>query len=249
MRLRSSLPSENPRISILGNPDAPRLSIVSFVVRHREGHLHHNYVVALLNDLFGIQARGGCSCAGPYGHRLLGIDPTTASKFDEQIAIGCVGVRPGWVRLNFNYFLSEETFDFIVRAVNLVADHGWRLLPDYTFCSASGNWLHRRGHAKPAMRLADISYASGEQTYTSTHSQEGEENIERILRDAERILLAGAAPEHIAVAENGVHPADFEALRWFPLPGEVAAELRGEADHDTRISHPLRLRCTPQPSA
>ena len=47
---------------------------MSFLVRHGDLYLHHNFVVALLNDLFGIQARGGCSCAGPYGHRLLGID-------------------------------------------------------------------------------------------------------------------------------------------------------------------------------
>jgi len=63
-----------PTIEILGNLDAERLSIVSFVVRAPSGrYLHHNFVVSLLNDLFGIQSRGGCSCAGPYGHRLLGI--------------------------------------------------------------------------------------------------------------------------------------------------------------------------------
>jgi selenocysteine lyase/cysteine desulfurase len=64
-----------PSITILGNLSAQRLSIVSFTVRSPGGaYLHHNFVVALLNDLFGIQTRGGCSCAGPYGHRLLDID-------------------------------------------------------------------------------------------------------------------------------------------------------------------------------
>ena len=67
--------SEHPNLEILGRRDAERLSIVSFIVRDGSGHhLHHNFVVAVLNDLFGIQSRGGCSCAGPYGHRLLGID-------------------------------------------------------------------------------------------------------------------------------------------------------------------------------
>src|SRR4029453_3237998 len=64
----------NPNLELLGNLDAPRLPIVSFRVRHGARYLHHELVVAMLNDLFGIQARGGCSCAGPYGHRLLGID-------------------------------------------------------------------------------------------------------------------------------------------------------------------------------
>jgi hypothetical protein len=79
----------NPAIEILGNPALDRLSIVSFVVRHQGRYLHHNFVVALLNDLFGIQSRGGCSCAGPYGHRLLGIDLDTSHEFEREIARGC----------------------------------------------------------------------------------------------------------------------------------------------------------------
>ena len=67
--------SAHPNIRVLGNPRATRLGIVSFMVEHGDRFLHHNFVVALLNDLFGIQARGGCSCAGPYGHRLLGHRP------------------------------------------------------------------------------------------------------------------------------------------------------------------------------
>jgi hypothetical protein len=64
-----------------------RLSIVSFVVTAPSGHwLHHNFVVALLNDLFGMQARGGCSCAGPYGHRLLGIDIERSHEFEREIS-------------------------------------------------------------------------------------------------------------------------------------------------------------------
>ena len=59
----------NAGIEVLGSQQAARLSIISFRIRHGNQYLHHNFVVALLNDLFGIQARGGCSCAGPYGHR------------------------------------------------------------------------------------------------------------------------------------------------------------------------------------
>ncbi len=99
---------EHPAIEVLGNPDAERLSIVSFVVRRPGGrYLHHNLVVSILNDLFGIQSRGGCSCAGPYGHRLLGIDLDRSHEFEREIAGGCEGIKPGWVRINFNYFVSE----------------------------------------------------------------------------------------------------------------------------------------------
>ena len=81
---------QNPKVYILGDHEAERLSIVSFVIRHvgkdgEQGFLHHNYVVALLNDLFGIQSRGGCSCAGPYGHRLLGIDLEQSHYFEREI--------------------------------------------------------------------------------------------------------------------------------------------------------------------
>ena len=115
-----------PTIEILGNPELDRLSIVSFVVRHvgpdgTRRYLHHNFVVALLNDLFGIQSRSGCSCAGPYGHRLLGIDLERSHEFEREIGRGCEGIKPGWVRVNFNYFISETVFDFILAAVDLVA--------------------------------------------------------------------------------------------------------------------------------
>ncbi|MGZ4497058.1 MAG: aminotransferase class V-fold PLP-dependent enzyme, partial [Nocardioides sp.] len=99
---------DEPSIELLGNLTAKRLSIVSFVVRSPSGrYLHHNYVVALLNDLFGIQSRGGCSCAGPYGHRLLGIDLERSHEFEREITGGCEGIKPGWVRVNFNYFVSD----------------------------------------------------------------------------------------------------------------------------------------------
>ena len=69
-------------------------------------YLHHNFVVALLNDLFGIQARGGCSCAGPYGHRLLAIGAARSHALREEIGHGCDGIKPGWTRVNLNYFIS-----------------------------------------------------------------------------------------------------------------------------------------------
>ena len=110
----------NPRIEILGSCQARRLAVVSFRARHGEGlYLHHNFVVALLNDLFGIQARGGCSCAGPYGHRLLAIGAARSHALREEIGHGCEGVKPGWTRVNLNYFISAAAADYIADAVDL----------------------------------------------------------------------------------------------------------------------------------
>jgi len=152
--------NEHPNIRILCTKDRDRISIVSFVIRYGDQYLHWNFVVPLLNDLFGIQARGGCSCAGPYGHRLLGIEHRASEEFEKVLQQGYEGVRPGWVRLNFNYFISEPVVDFLIDAVRFVADEGWKLLPQYEMDPVSGLWRHRRGHPEPLLSLKDISYES-----------------------------------------------------------------------------------------
>jgi selenocysteine lyase/cysteine desulfurase len=206
--------SENPNIEILGNPKADRLSIVSFVIRHGAKTLHHNFVVALLNDLFGIQGRGGCSCAGPYGHRLLGIDHETSARFEKVIARGCEVIKPGWVRVNFNYFISEEEFTYILEAVHLVADQGWRLLPLYTFETETAIWRHRDGHPKPPASLHDLDLSTDRMTPPLTAPID---ELGGYLAEAKRILAEEPWPD-------GVSPElepEGERLRWFPNPGEV----------------------------
>jgi len=215
--------SDNPDIEILGNPHADRLSIVSFVVRHGERHLHHNFVVALLNDLFGIQARGGCSCAGPYGHRLLGIDLGTSHEFEREIARGCEGIKPGWVRVNFNYFIEEEVFEFILEAVHMVARHGWRLLPHYTFDPATGLWRHVFGPADPALSLADVAFTPGGVQYPEHRTTAPLSVLRDYLKWGAEIMTSAEAAEAPPPAEVS---ADFEHLRWFPLPGEAGSDGR-----------------------
>ncbi len=217
----------NPNLRILGNKEAPRLSIVSFIVRHGQGFLHHNFVVAVLNDLFGIQTRGGCSCAGPYGHRLLGIDLTTSKEFEREILRGSEGIKPGWVRVNFNYFISEKVFDFLLRAVHVVADEGWKLLPQYRFDPATGDWRHRRGHPEPPMGLDDITYQSGKMEYRSRRACEPEFALEGYLEEAKRIIAEAGAEDGGEPVRTAATSAEFEQLRWFPVPEEIAGELEG----------------------
>jgi selenocysteine lyase/cysteine desulfurase len=206
-----------PHIQILGNLDSQRLSIVSFVVKAPDGsYLHHNYVVALLNDLFGIQTRGGCSCAGPYGHRLLDIDLDTSHQFEQQIETGCEGIKPGWVRVNFNYFIDEDVFDYIVEAVRLVAQEGWRLLGDYRFEPATGLWRHRDGAVEPPLRLADVTYAAdGSMTWTRTAATAPASVLAEHLDEGRRIMAAATPPDWSDTAHL---TQDFDDLRWFALP-------------------------------
>ena len=216
--------SDEPAIEILGNVDAERLSIVSFVVRRpaspsgQSRYLHHNFVVALLNDLFGIQSRGGCSCAGPYGHRLLGIDIDWSHAFEREITRGCEGIKPGWVRVNFTYFLDEQVADFIIEAVRFVARHGAKFLTDYRFDAVTGLWHHRRGAVEPPLRLSDVHYDpdTGVMRYP-VHELHAEESVlAEHLREAEQLAAQRDEPG-CDQAPDGLS-SDFEALRWFDLP-------------------------------
>jgi len=210
----------HPNVEILGNHRARRLSIVSFRIAHGGRYLHHNFVVAVLNDLFGIQARGGCSCAGPYGHRLLAIDVDHSQAFQEEIGHGCDGIKPGWVRVNFNYFITDTVCDYLVDAVALLARWGHRLLTDYRFDPQTGLWHHRDGPGEPPLRLGDVRFTGAGLDYPQRHRRAGEDALAGYLSEARALL--GGRPDRVDDGPTGL-AADFEALRWFHLPPECLA--------------------------
>jgi selenocysteine lyase/cysteine desulfurase len=205
----------NPNLELLGSLDAPRLPIVSFRVRHGDRLLHHELVVALLNDLFGIQARGGCSCAGPYGHRLLGIGPDRSRALREQVLRGHLGVKPGWVRVSFNYFVSDAVADYLVEAVDLLATSGHRLLGDYRFDPWSGRWRHRAGPAEPAVSLPGLLGLDGPAPDPGPRPAAGEDALAGYLEHARRLLAA--RPDRPGDGPSWLAP-ELEALREFHLP-------------------------------
>jgi hypothetical protein len=183
----------------------------------------------MLNDLFGVQSRGGCSCAGPYGHRLLGIDIERSHEFEREISRGCDGIKPGWVRVNFNYFISDAVFEFILSAVELIASDGWRLLPQYAFDPATGMWRHAGPAVEPPLSLGDVHYEGGRMTYTAHRHREPESRLPAYLAEARDLFSSPPAPIPAAIegsAALAVGP-DFEALRWFWLPHEIALAPRG----------------------
>lgn len=209
--------SAEPAIEILGNLDAERLSIISFVVRRPGGrYLHHNFVVALLNDLFGVQARGGCSCAGPYGHRLLGIDIEHSHAFQHEIAAGCEGIKPGWVRVSFAYFIDDAVADYLIAAVRFVAREGDRFLTDYRFDPKTGLWRHREARRGARLHLADISYDAAPGGYGEHVARADVSMLADYLADAERLARQRDRP--LAEEPATGLDADAEALRWFDLP-------------------------------
>jgi selenocysteine lyase/cysteine desulfurase len=119
---------KNPRLDILGRSDAPALPIFSFRVRNLTGDLvHHQFFTRLLSDLYGVQARGGCACAGSYAHRLLGLGRAESDALYDAIFRGNEVEKPGWVRLNFSALMTNEKADVIINAVDSLA----YVAPDY----------------------------------------------------------------------------------------------------------------------
>jgi selenocysteine lyase/cysteine desulfurase len=192
----------DPNIEILGDPRADRLAILSFGIRHGGALLHGNFVVAVLSDLFGIQARSGCFCAGPYLHRMYPIAEEWSAAMHAEVLRGQIGAKLAFTRIGFNYFVSEEMFRYVIEAVRLVADHGWKLLPWYRFDPGTGIWRHRDGVAWVTNARASEAALAGQ------------------LRGARELLSTVSSPDEV---EDPPVTASFERARWFPLPGDVIA--------------------------
>ncbi|KAJ0454142.1 putative cysteine desulfurase [Helianthus annuus] len=134
---------------VLGNTKVERQGILSFLVHtttnsnKRDKPLNGTFVAKLLNDLFGIQARGGCACAAPYGHFLLGIDQVHSLTMKDAIKKGYIGVKVGWTRVSFPYYMSNEEYEYILAAIEFVAVYGQRFLPLYHLNWNTGSWAFK----------------------------------------------------------------------------------------------------------
>jgi selenocysteine lyase/cysteine desulfurase len=211
----------NRRIEILGNPALDRLAVVSLGLRHPRGLLHSHFVAAVLNDLFGIQVRSGCFCAGPYLHRLYPIHESWSRAMHAEAVDGQEGAKLSLLRVSFAHFMSDAVVDYIIEAVHLLADEGWKLLPLYRFDPRTARWHHRDEPLGAAPGLADV--ALGEQFAPPPRRTAPESALAGYLDEARRILRG---LEYPAAAQQCRVTPRFERIRWFPLPGEALAQLR-----------------------
>ena len=214
-----------------------RLAVVSLGVRHGDGLLHANFVVAVLSDLFGIQARSGCFCAGPYLHRTYAIDERWSTRMEAEVTNGQLGAKLAFTRLTFNYFISEAVFAYIVDAVHLLAHVGWKLLPLYRFDPATGLWRHRDAPPDaPTTLLAQLErepvpFATAPETVLAGQLVTAREVINAIDEHPPRGPL-----------DDPVVSDEFERIRWFPLPGEALAQLSGATAGPRSARAPGRSR-------
>ena len=208
-----------PGLEMLGPANANRLPIFSLRFRSEKGELHYGFVVRLLNDLFGIQARGGCSCAGPYGHTLLDLTPEHSEALAAEVRRGFGCLRPGWVRFNLHWLSTEEEVDYVLSAMTLIARWGRRLLPSYSLDTKTGLWQHRDFQEAPPASLDNFMLAESP-TASSANCHSPAE-----LLDIAQQTLSSGAPRHHHLQAAEAHqktpwPSKAEALCWFLRPHE-----------------------------
>ena len=127
------------RLELLGSLAAPRLPIFSFLVRAPQGgYVHPQLVTRILSDRYGIQARGGCACAGPYAHHLLAISPSESAQLRREILAGNEENKPGFTRINLSVLMSEEKIRFILESIAALPDEVTRLQRYYRINSENG---------------------------------------------------------------------------------------------------------------
>ncbi|KAI4317115.1 hypothetical protein L6164_025018 [Bauhinia variegata] len=237
----------NPNIEILGNVDCKRQAILSFVIHSSkakeervEGELdlwaetgrtrgtgkplHGPFVATLLNDLFGIQARGGCACAGPYGHHLLNITKSHSLNIRSAVQQGYVGVKPGWTRVSFPYYMREEDFEFILKAVEFIAIYGPRFLPFYSFNLRNGSWRLKTQQQLEALTKQDDGNVAIEMLQNALEEVNINKNCD--LKAFKQVGMVTRNELYLAAAEGIA-----KCLPKFP------SERRLHGDIDPRVLH------------
>lgn len=146
--------AKNPFITILEPEQSHRLGFISFYSRD----LHYNLIVKLLNDYFGIQTRGGCSCAGTYGHILLGVDRARSASITQKIGGGDLSEKPGWVRISLHPTMTRQEVETIVHALDQVILNYHTWAEDYHFNCRTGEFEAKDG---PPARYIDLKQTFG----------------------------------------------------------------------------------------
>ena len=139
-----------PNLHILANQHQDRLGVISFYI----DELHFNLGVKLLNDKFGIQTRGGCSCAGTYGHYLLHVDQETSHNLVCQIASGDLIQKPGWIRMSVHPTTTSAEIEFVCESIRLLSENHQEWAKEYQYNPKTNEFLHKEVKSSEKERVA-----------------------------------------------------------------------------------------------
>lgn len=215
---------------ILGPKDQmDKIPILSFAIKFSEKLFHYNFICSLLNDLFGIQSRGGCACASTYGQKCLGLNEQKLSELEKIVCNGQEIFRPGYTRVNFPYFYEKSMIDYILYAIKFVAKYAYLFLNHYAFKIESGEYYHRKEEEEKRRWLNQLDFKDGEIIIPAL-TNEKEENLtekdlenmkkraDEILRDLRNITkhtLGKSKINHLILFEEN------ESNRWFLIPDDI----------------------------
>ncbi|XP_037871273.1 uncharacterized protein LOC101744503 isoform X2 [Bombyx mori] len=255
-----------PELILLGNvsPTVRRLPIFSIMVKHPRGtFLHHNFVCAVLNDVFGIQARGGLNSNLNYGSDVLGIDDQLLKEYEKlldveaqkeiarvrklsnvtspEVPIHNEHLRPGFCRVSLPYFMSETELAFVLEALKMVATEGWKILPQYVVNPQTGQWKH---HTCSVLRdkksLYSMNFNTGKISVNERRiSGPGifPQTYTECLQTARNLFNKArklAMKFSSADPEMTFNPR-IDYLRWFMLPKEAHDLLLGRSSNVKHI--------------
>ncbi|XP_001662501.2 uncharacterized protein LOC5576154 isoform X1 [Aedes aegypti] len=235
-----------PEIALLGPPctTAKRLTTLCFMVRHPRGaFLHHRFVVAVLNDVFGVQATADNMIADS-----LGINPQLAVEYDKVLndeSLKSASIHPGYIRITFPYFMPEAEVAFILEALKMVATEAWKLLPQYDVDDRTGEWRHHSNSlAKERKWLGAIRYTDGKMLFSDrrisgpgTFPQSYSDCLQtarNLFNRARKMAQKSTTDEVVLKLPN----ASMESLRWYMLPGEAHELLLGHS-HSVKNTVPF----------
>jgi selenocysteine lyase/cysteine desulfurase len=131
---------EIPNLHLLAENQPKRLGVISFYI----DDLHYNLGVRLLNDKYGIQVRGGCSCAGTYGHYLLHVDHETSDQITESISHGDLSAKPGWIRMSIHPTMNDGEIEYLLSAVKEMAENFEEWSEDYEYSSKTNEYAFKK---------------------------------------------------------------------------------------------------------
>ncbi|XP_013191411.2 uncharacterized protein LOC106135602 isoform X2 [Amyelois transitella] len=255
-----------PELILLGNESSTgrRLPIFSLMVKHTRGtFLHHNFVCAVLNDVFGIQARGGLNSNLNYGSDVLGIDDQLLKEYEKlldveaqkevarvrklsdvkapEVPIHNEYLRPGFCRVSLPFFMSDAEVAFVLEALKMVATEGWKIMPQYVINPETGQWRH---HTCSVLRdrksLYSLKFNDGK---ISAHERRVSgpgifpQTYTECLQTARNLFNRArklAMKCSTAEPEVSFNPR-IDYLRWFMLPKEAHDLLLGRSGNVKHI--------------
>ncbi|CAF1516915.1 unnamed protein product [Rotaria sordida] len=264
------------KLLVLGSSTVPRLAIFSFLIYVPifDKYLHHNLISILLNDLFGIQVRSGCACAGPYVLELLNIDDQKAQIYTRFMTEDENGrfdgfsrnvlMKPGFTRFNLSYFASDEEVDYILNALEFIADEGWKFLPLYTYELETAVWRPRPvssgSHISHCHNLQMITYENGimKQNFSTLQNHIIQSKIPQSIRFSssndpldQAIAMANNISKYVCENIDFRNdppldiPEEYQDFIWFILPKQVVIKMLNvfeqHQDHN-HMSIPFRPR-------